>query len=490
MNTAIKKFSELHTVETVSPTRKKRILIVDDDIASCRTLQLHLSSQGYDVNIAHSVDQGMAAAYGQCPDLVILDIRMPGKSGLEGLPEFKQAFPDTHVIMITAFHDMDSTIEAMKHGAEDYIHKPIDIEELDKAAARVLNPGDQTTVDTQQVDLAPLANTMVARSRAMKEVFKIIGLVADSPVTVLITGESGTGKELVANATHRAGKNADGPFVAINCAALVETLLESDMFGHEKGAFTGAVSRQPGKFALANNGTIFLDEIGELSPTMQAKLLRVLQEKEFTPVGAKAPQQSSARVIAATNVNLEDRVREGLFREDLYYRLRVVTIHLPPLRERREDIVDLIQALLARINKQMNRNVTQIASDVMSSLENHSWPGNVRELANTLEKAVALCPGNVITRDLISDICDAGSADNQGDEKSLSEWSLEDIEKAHVQRVLEATQWHKGNACDILGVSRPRLRRMIKHFALTNPDGTHADMDDDQEDDTHPNQAN
>ncbi len=480
MNTAIEKFNDVHTMETHSPTRKKHILIVDDDIASCRTLQLHLSSQGYDVTIAHSVDQGMEAAYGHCPNLVILDIRMPGKSGLEGLPEFKRAFPDAHVIMITAFHDMDSTIEAMQLGAEDYIHKPIDIEELDNAAARILDPGDQTIVNARQENQAPLSNTMVARSRAMKEVFKIIGLVADSPVTVLITGESGTGKELVATATHRAGKNAHGPFVAINCAALVETLLESDMFGHEKGAFTGAVSRQLGKFALAENGTLFLDEIGELSPTMQAKLLRVLQEKEFTPIGAKAPQQSNARVIAATNVNLEKRVSEGLFREDLYYRLRVVTIHLPPLRERREDIVDLIHSLLARTNKQMNRNVTQIASDVMTSLENHSWPGNVRELANTLEKAVALCPGNVITRDLISDIYNTESTDNQHTEKSLSEWSLEDIEKAHVQRVLEATQWHKGNACDILGVSRPRLRRMIKHFEIFNPNGTHMDEDNDE----------
>jgi len=495
MNTAIKKINGLDSMETVLPThsptnsqtRKGRILIVDDDVAICRTLQLHMRSEGYDVAIAHSVDQGLTAAHKHCPDLVILDIRMPGKSGLEGLPEFKQAFPNIHVIMITAFHDMDSTIEAMQHGAEDYIHKPIDIDELDKATARILNPGDQTTVETHREDQAPHANTMVARSRAMKEVFKTIGLVANKPVTVLITGESGTGKELVAKAIHRTSKDTDSPFVAINCAALVETLLESDMFGHEKGAFTGAVSRQLGKFALANNGTIFLDEIGELSPTMQAKLLRVLQEKEFTPIGAKAPQRSNARVIAATNVNLEDRVHEGLFREDLYYRLRVVTIHLPPLRERREDIVDLVQTLLARINTQMNRDVTQLSSDVMACLENYDWPGNVRELANALEKAVALCPGDVITRDLIGDICNHENTNEQEEKLQLSEWSLEDIEKAHVQRVLEATHWHKGHACDILGVSRPRLRRMIKHFDLVPPEGAHADMEDDDEIDSQSN---
>ncbi len=481
MITAIKNAHNIHTLDFELTSQKRRILIVDDDAASCRTLQLHLRSNGYDASTAHSVEQGLQTAREQSPDLVILDIRMPGKSGLKGLPEFKQLSPDIHVIMITAFHDMDSTIEAMRLGAEDYIHKPIDIDELDKTTTRILAPCRQTIVGANKKTQAPQANTMVARSHAMKEVFKTIGLVANSPVTVLITGESGTGKELVASAIHRTSRNADGPFVAVNCAALVETLLESDMFGHEKGAFTGAVSKQLGKFALAENGTIFLDEIGELAPTMQAKLLRVLQEKEFTPLGAKTPQYCNARIITATNVNLAARVSEGLFREDLYYRLRVVTIDLPPLRERREDIVDLVQTLLARTNQQMKRNVTQLASDVISCLENYNWPGNVRELANVLEKAVALCPGNVITRDLISDICDPKPSGTKDEQKPLSEWSLEDIEKAHVQRVLEATHWHKGQACDILGVSRPRLRRMIKHFSLTPPEGIQVNMDDDDE---------
>ncbi|HEC18425.1 MAG TPA: sigma-54-dependent Fis family transcriptional regulator, partial [Gammaproteobacteria bacterium] len=251
---------------------KGHILIVDDDIASCRTLQLHLRSEGYDVNMAHSVDEGMSAAQARRPDLLILDIRMPGKSGLEGLPEFKQTFPTLHIIMITAFHDMDSTIQAMQNGAEDYIHKPIDIDELDNTIAQILAPDAQPTMETEYDKPIADGNTMVGRSRAMKEVFKTIGLVASSPVTVLITGESGTGKELVARAIHRAGQRGDGAFVAINCAALVENLLESDMFGHEKGSFTGAVGRQPGKFELANHGSIFLDEIGELSLTMQAKL--------------------------------------------------------------------------------------------------------------------------------------------------------------------------------------------------------------------------
>ncbi len=476
MNTVMKDSSSLTDTKGNVSIGKGRILIVDDDVASCRTLQLHLRSEGYDVDMAHSVGEGLAAANTRRPDLLILDIRMPGKSGLEGLPEFKQAFPTLHIIMITAFHDMDSTIQAMQNGAEDYIHKPIDIDELDNTISQILAPDAQPMVQTEHDKPAADGNTMVGRSRAMKEVFKTIGLVASSPVTVLITGESGTGKELVARAIHRAGQRANGAFVAINCAALVESLLESDMFGHEKGSFTGAVGRQPGKFELANHGSIFLDEIGELSLPMQAKLLRVLQEKEYTPIGAKAPQRTNARVIAATNVDLAERVREGRFREDLYYRLRVVTIHLPPLRERREDIEDLVQTLISRINQQMHANVTQISADVMACLKEYDWPGNVRELSNTLEKAMALCPGSVITRNLIADICNNDTPLSDDEHRPLAELSLEEIEGAHVKRVLEATHWHKGRACDILGVSRPRLRRMIKHFGLLPPHG--ADDDD------------
>ncbi len=450
--------------------KSTRILIVDDDVAICRTLELHLRSQGYTVNLAHSVDEGLMAARAHAPDVAILDIRMPGKSGLEGLLEFKGAFPRLHVIVITAFHDMESAIQAMQRGADDYIRKPIDIDEMDSVVTRILTQhSGREIVDAGGVKSA--YNTMVGRSRAMNEVFKTIGRVAASPVTVLITGESGTGKELVARALHRAGKNPSGPFVAVNCAALVETLLESDMFGHEKGAFTGAVSRQPGKFSLASNGTIFLDEVSELSPATQAKLLRVLQEKEFAPLGATQPQHTNARVLAATNVDLGDRVREGRFREDLYYRLRVVEIHLPPLRERKEDVLDLVQALLARINRQMRRNVSQVSTDVITCLQNYDWPGNVRELENILAKAVALCPGNILTPDLIGDICSRPRSSGGQQEPPLAEQSLDDIERTHVLRVLEATHWHRGKACEVLGVSRPRLRRMIRHFGLVPPLG-------------------
>jgi len=455
----------------------KKILIIDDDIASCRTLQLHFISQDYVVEMAHNVEDGLAVAKELQADVIILDIKMPGRSGLEGLPDFKNNHPDTPIIMITAFHDMGSTIEAMQLGAIEYIHKPIDINELDDAVSNALNRSEAMKND---LELAPHDQTdkssMVGRSRMMKEVFKTIGLVASQPVTVLITGESGTGKELTARAIHNASDRSDGPFVAINCAALVETLLESDMFGHEKGAFTGAVNRQAGKFELANNGTIFLDELGELSQTIQAKLLRVLQEKEFTPVGGSHTKKTNARVIAATNVNLEAKVKKGKFREDLYYRLRVVTIEMPALRERSEDIMPLVQVLLGHINKELKRNINRLSQDTMTAFMAYDWPGNVRELNNILTKAVALCPGDIITPDLIPEEIShlvqelpKSVSYAKADDGSAQLLSIDEMEKQHVLRVLNETNWHKGKTCEILGVSRPRLRRMMQHFNIEKP---------------------
>ena len=447
-------------------------LIVDDDVASCRTLQLHFRGNGHDVNIAHSVDEALTSIGTVIPDLIILDIRMPGKDGFEGLSEFKEQCPDTPVIMITAFHDMESTIQAMKNGADDYIHKPIDIHELDEAVVRALlrQKSQENDMSLPEQDSSfHNDDTMVGRSRAMKEIFKQIGLVAPKPITILLTGESGTGKELVARAIHNTSDQSSGPFVAVNCAALVETLLESELFGHEKGAFTGAVSKHSGKFTMSNNGTLFLDEIGELPLTVQAKLLRVLQEKEYIPVGGNQTLKTNARIIAATNIDLVGKVNKGLFREDLYYRIQVVTMHLPPLRERREDILDLVQTILFRINKDMRRKVDRISMDVMTAFLGYDWPGNVRELQNVLLKAVATCTSDLITRDLIPDYLMNDYPESHSEEKQLSEMSLEEMEKSHVARVLEATGWHRGKACEILGVSRPRLRRIIKQYKLIPP---------------------
>ena len=450
-----------------------RILIIDDDIASCRMLQLHFRGQGHDVDLAHSVDDGLNSARSVPPDLIILDIRMPGRDGLDGLPEFKDSLPDVPVIMITAFHDMESTIRAMKNGADDYIHKPIDIDELDHAVLQTVmrrQMGDSEMSLAQEPAGQQDQNTMVGHSRAMKEVFKTIGLVAPQQLTVLVTGDSGTGKELVARAIHDAGSKPSGPFVAVNCAALVETLLESELFGHEKGAFTGAVTRQSGKFALASGGTILLDEIGELPPTIQAKLLRVLQEKEYVPVGGKEILHSDARVIATTNADLLEQVQQGGFREDLYYRLKVVTIHLPPLRDRIEDLHDLVPVLLARINRDLRRKVTGLSRDVMESFLTYDWPGNVRELENVLMKAVALCTGNNITRELIPESIYNNDGSSATNERPPLDMTLNDVDQAHIARVLTATNWHRGRACRILGISRPRLRRLMKQYELVPPD--------------------
>ena len=452
-----------------------KILIVDDDVASARTLQLHLKSQGNKVETAYDVDQGLASMESFGPEILILDIRMPGKSGLEGLPEFKALQPEIHIIMITAFHDMESTIEAMQKGAEEYIHKPIDIGELDLAISKIAadNGGDSEIFSVVTDSTGTMS--MVGRSRAMKEIFKTIGLVAQSPATVLVTGESGTGKELVAKAIHKAGENPDGPFVVVNCAAVVETLLESDMFGHEKGSFTGASHAQIGKFALANGGAIFLDEVGEMSQIMQAKLLRVLQYKEFTPLGAKKSQKTNARIIAATNVDLADKVASGDFREDLYYRLQVVNIHLPPLRERKEDLVDLVQALLGKINREMRRNVTHISKEVLECFSEYDWPGNIRELENVLMKAVAVCQGDTLNLGHFPEhintriSCNTDLLDNGSEVSERS--SLAEMEHHHVQRVLESVNWHKGKACEILGISRPRLRRMMREYEIHDPSG-------------------
>ncbi len=448
------------------------ILIIDDDLASCKTLTLHLQSRGHDVYFEHSVEAGRSMAKQINPRLLILDIRLPGMSGIEALPELKRDLPETHIVMITAYHDMESTIQAMQRGAEDYIHKPIDIHELDRSLEKILiSDESESSRLTMTGDVTDKFH-MVGQSSVMRNIFKTIGLVARGPATVLITGESGTGKELVARAVHNNSEHADGPFVVINCAALVETLLESDMFGHEKGAFTGAIAKQPGKFALANNGTIFLDEVGELSTTMQAKLLRALQFKEFTPIGSKTTQTTNARIIAATNVDLKSRVDSGEFREDLYYRLQVVSIHVPPLRERMDDLDILIRTLLARVNKDLRKHVDRINNDVLNLFKLYRWPGNVRELENVLLKSVALSAGNTISMEYIpAEILRASDTPSTGISASADRLennlvTLDQMEKHHVQYVLESVNWHKGQACKILKISRPRLRRLIKDYQL------------------------
>lgn len=447
------------------------ILIVDDDLAICRTLELHFKQSGFRVALAHTAEQGMEKARHVEPAIIILDIRMPGRSGLETIAEIKQIATSARVIMITAHHDMDSTISAMKQGADEYIHKPIDLDELDEAIERALSyrQAENNECNAQNNAESVQPSMMVGSSKAMQKVFKMIGRLASTTANVLVTGESGTGKELVAKAIHASGPTANGPFVAVNCAALVDTLLESEMFGHKKGSFSGAVQDQMGKFGLADGGTLFLDEVGELSLTIQAKLLRVLQEQEYFQLGGTRPIKSTARVIAATNVDLAKAVQEKTFREDLFYRLQVVNIHLPPVRERMSDLIPLAEALLKRINNNLDRRVTHLTDAAANRLMAHQWPGNVRELENALTKAVALCPGDVIMPEHLSLTSNNNQAIGSSEQRPLTELSLKDIEKEHVARILASTRWHKGKACDILGVSRPRLQRLIAQHQLANP---------------------
>ena len=449
-----------------------RLLIVDDDETSLRTLKLHFSDRGFDVRTAGDADTGLAALADHHSDVVVSDIRMPGRDGLSLLEDIRRDYPTTPVIMVTAFHDLDSTVAAMHGGAVDYIQKPIDINELEAAIDRALIMHTEESGDALVLDSGDVSGTIIGRSHAMKEVFKSIGMVSQSRVTVLLLGESGTGKELVSRAIHKVSQDAQQPFVAVNCAALVETLLESELFGHEKGAFTGAVSSRKGKVELAGEGTLFLDEVGELSPRMQGKLLRLLEEREYMPVGGTTTKHSSARFIAATNVDLEDKVAKGEFREDLYYRLNVVTINLPALRDRREDIPLLVEHLVKKINRDLRKGIRRVPGDVMAALSAKEWPGNVRELENVLMKAVVMAPGSSLSIAQLAEITttdgewSAAETVVEDDPSANVPQSLKEVERQHIEQVLKDTGWHKGKACEILGISRPRLDRRIREYGL------------------------
>jgi len=359
------------------------ILVVDDDAAVRRTLEMHLVRQGYRVDTA--ADGAVGVQKGVLPevDLVLLDLRLPKMDGFEVLKRLKEARPSLPVVVITAFDDMETAIEAIRLGAMDHLGKPLDLDELGEVLEKALETAQlsQTGIavfDTPDMEFKP--NLIVGRSRAMKSVFKAIGAVADSPTTVLISGESGTGKEMVARAIHFNSRYKARPFVAVSCSALAPTLLESELFGHEKGAFTGAQFAKPGKFELAQEGTLFLDEVSEISPEIQVKLLRFLQEREFERVGGVQTIKADVRVIAATNRDLAAMMTAGTFRQDLFYRLKVATIELPPLRERREDIPLLVRYFLEKIRHEMGSAPEVVSKAAMDLLNEYRWPGNVREL--------------------------------------------------------------------------------------------------------------
>lgn len=442
------------------------VLIVDDDDHIRESLKLYLKEKGYEVLTAADGNRAWFHINHSEPRIVILDIRLPDVDGIELLRRIKSLSRDVQVIMVTAFQNMETTIMAMKLGACEYIHKPIDINELDSTMEKLretlyLNHRLREFSTGEYRDYK--VNHIVGRSNAIKEIFKIIGLVCESKTSILVQGESGTGKELISKVIHDTSPCRDEPFVPINCSALPEALLESELFGHEKGAFTGAISTKKGKFELAQNGTIFLDEIGEISPSVQVKLLRFLQDKEFERLGGEKKIFSNARIIAATNKNLQDLVEIRKFREDLYFRLKVVTINVPPLRERRSDIPYLVEYLLNKINRELGKDVRKIPEGVINSLIEYDWPGNVRELENVLTRAVLLAKGEVLLQEYLMDFLKRPTRADDGASDGLS---LEEVEKKHILQILRLTNWNRGRSCKILKISRPTLRHKMKLYQI------------------------
>ena len=432
---------------------------------------MHLEERGFGVLSAATGAEGFKLAEESSPSAIILDMRLPDASGIDLIPELRKRAGETPVLMITAHHDMATTILAMKAGAFDYIHKPIDIQALDVAIDRALEVR-RLSRGTDFLDVAPSRalniDDIVGTSPAMQQLFKDVGRVAASRATVLIQGDSGTGKELIARVIHSYSA-ANKPFIGINCSAIVETLLESELFGHEKGAFTGATAAKAGKFELAEDGSIFLDEIGELSQNLQAKLLRVLQERELERVGGVKRIPVRARILAATNRELAREVEAGRFREDLYQRLKVVTLAIPPLRERREDIPLLVEHLLMKINQRLHKNLRRVPRDTLEKLMARSWPGNVRELENVLTRAAVLSQGDMLLEEhLVEATRPVGPRPaTDGNSSPAQIPTLDDVERAHIERVFAMTKGHKGRTCQILGISRPTLERKLRKYGLT-----------------------
>jgi two-component system response regulator AtoC len=450
--------------------RKKRILIIDDEQPLLESLEMFLSEKGYEIQCALSATEGLAKTNDFAPDIIILDIRLPDMDGLDVLQELRRKYGKISTIMITAFHDMDTTIKAMKLGASEYITKPIDVEELERAIGRALKVASSARRrDAISLDQSSTyeQGSIVGKSKVMKEIFKAIGMLSENRVTVLIEGETGTGKELIARAIHYHSPHKDNPFLAINCSAIVGTLLESELFGHERGAFTGALFTKKGKFELAGDGTIFLDEVSEIPFELQAKLLRFLQEKEFERVGGEKRLKSGARVIAATNRDLWQMVKDAQFREDLYYRLSVASIKVPPLRERKPDIPLLIEYITRKMNWELHRNIRRVEEKAVARMMEYHWPGNVRELENVLTRAAITSQGQTILEDLVTPLLGKQEVKELQRRSSSQGLSLQEMERDHIIKVLSHTGWHLGKTCELLGISRPTLRQKLKEHGIT-----------------------
>ncbi|MDO9211401.1 MAG: sigma-54 dependent transcriptional regulator [Deltaproteobacteria bacterium] len=445
------------------------ILIVDDDEITCNLLEEVLSKEGYVVDKAlngrEAIDKGENKPY----DVVLTDIRMIDVDGMEVLRAYRQKSPDSIIIMMTAFGSIETAIRAIKEGAYDYVSKPFKLDEIKLTIRRALEQKrllQENLFYRQELITKYKLENIVGRSPQMLQVYKTVARVAESRSTVLIAGESGTGKELVARAIHFNSPRSSKPYVAVDCGSLAETLLESELFGHVRGAFTGAVTNKKGLFEEADNGTCFLDEVGDISLAMQAKLLRVIQEHEIKRVGGTETTKIDVRIIAATNKNLEELVAEKKFREDLFYRLNVVSIHLPPLRERLDDIPFLADHFLRKYAAENEKPVSRISAEVLDLLLRYQWPGNVRELENVIERALTLSPHSLILPEDLPRRLRVEPSEISA--TSLpSQVSLTELEKIYIKKVLEETGGNKKRAADILGIDRRTLYRMAARYGIS-----------------------
>jgi len=441
----------------------KSVLVIDDDPLIRKTLSSYLSKKGFEAVAAEDGEEGIQKYEEHIPDLVILDIRLPDVDGLEVLGRIREKNPNASIIIMTAYDDMKTTIEAIKLGAFEYLVKPLDYVELDLTidkAFQIRSLEDKVSYLLEEKQKEYTIDNIIGRSVEMREVFKLIGSVANTRTNVLIQGESGTGKELVAKAIHYNSPYRGEPFIVINCSAITDTLLESELFGHVKGAFTDAVYETKGKFEIAGKGTLFLDEIGDISANLQSKLLRVIETRDFMKVGGEKILKTEARIIAATNQDLKKLIEIGKLREDLYYRLKVVEIALPPLRDRKEDIPELVAYLLEKINRDLRKNVRKVPPEVMKTVMNLPWEGNVRELENALIRGVILAKGDVLL--------DENLALEIGDKKLYPKQlvPLKEVEKDYIQHVLKATKGNKTRTSQILQITRPTLDKKIKEYKL------------------------
>jgi len=440
----------------------KRILIVDDDPDIRKSLPGGLSALGAEIATAKDGEDALAKVASEPPDMVLTDVRMPGLDGVELLRLLRDRAPTVDVILMTAYDDMPTVVAGMREGARDFLVKPLDLHDLRRVVREVFE--DRRTRErvrqaAEDEAVGYRLNELVGRDPRMIGTYKLVGQLAANRANVLIRGETGTGKEVVARAIHFNSPGAAEPFIPVNCTAFAPTLLESELFGHVRGAFTGAVSDHRGRFALAGQGTIFLDEVGDTSTQFQSKLLRVLEDHEFYPVGGEKPERTEARVIAATHRDLEAMIPDGSFREDLYYRLRVVEISVPPLRERMGDVPLLAEHMLKKAAKTLHRDSPILSREASDALLSHTWPGNVRELENCLTRAVVVSTGNVIRPEhLAIGIVPIASPARMA--------PLDEVEREHVARVLAATGGHKTRTAEILKINRPRLARLMEKYGL------------------------